>query len=276
MKKTATLILSITFALLMLSGCNEKKSEPAGPDAPNTPVTPDTPETPVAPVTPENEVQDICGNKYKCVKIGEQVWMAENMRCDKYDTQSERNGATLSTSSEETYVPYYTDASDKSLWNSYSQEYGANLTSEQIYKLGYHYNWAAAVGIATAEDAKAQTSSFSSNRQGICPNGWHVPTSAEWNTLENYIGTNVGKKLKTTSGWFGGYNGTDIYSFAALPAGYAYGSMVRDVSYSAYFWTAIPYDRDCVYYRSLYLSSDYIVAGYYNKSYASGVRCIKN
>lgn len=221
-------------------------------------------------------IKDVCGNTYKCVTIGSQVWMAENMRCYKYDTQSERAGATLSTSSRSTYAPYYTDASDKSLWNSNSQEYGANLTSEQIGKLGYLYNWAAAVGIATAEDAEAQTSKFSTNRQGICPNGWHVPTSAEWNTLKDYLGSNAGKKLKSTSGWYNGGNGTDEYSFAALPAGRAYGSSVNYVGSYADFWSATPYNSNFADLRGLSCSSDNLGSTNFNKDYAQSVRCVKN
>lgn len=225
-------------------------------------------------------VTDACGNKYKVVTIGSQVWMAENMRCNKYDTESERAGATLSTSSDLTHAPYYTDASDKSLWDSNSQEYGANLTSEQIGKLGYLYNWAAAVGLATAE--------FSTNRQGICPNGWHVPTDAEWDTLRNYVGSNAGKKLKATSGWYNGGNGTDDYFFAALPAGYAIGSTVYYVGYYAYFWTATPknissyLDADYAFNSNLFYLSGGLYGGLYggghysNKNSALSVRCVRN
>jgi uncharacterized protein (TIGR02145 family) len=226
MKHIFTIITITALTLLaVLSGC--KKNEPNN-----------------------NTVKDICGNSYKYVKIGEQYWMAENMRCNKYDTQSERKGAELSTSSSETYAPYYTNASDKSKWNL-KAVISENLSDEQISKLGYLYSWTAAVGLATAEAAEAQTSSFSSNRQGICPNGWHVPTNSEWDALGTALGgkkgddyfPNVGNKLKTTSGWYMNGNGTDEYYFAALPAGFAsfeYGSGASGVGGYANFWTATP------------------------------------
>ena len=221
-------------------------------------------------------VKDVCGNTYNCVKIGGVYWMAENMRCNKYDTQSERAGATLSTSNNGTYAPYYTDASDKSLWDSFSQEYSGNLTSDQRNKLGYLYNWAAAVGLASESAAKNQTSSFSGNRQGICPNGWHVPTVAEWNTLENYLGSNAGKKLKSTSGWYNGGNGTDDFSFAALPAGWACGS-VYGVALYAYFWSATPYYISTAYLCGLHFDDDSLLSSdNVDKDSAQSVRCIRN
>ena len=70
------------------------------------------------------------------------------------------------------------------------------------------------------------------NTGNLCPDGWHVPTDAEWYTLENFVdatinnpaatgyrGTDAGTKLKATSGWMSSGNGTDDYGFAALPAG---------------------------------------------------------
>ncbi|MCQ2370406.1 MAG: hypothetical protein MJ007_08065 [Paludibacteraceae bacterium] len=121
--------------------------------------------------TPTDKVTDACGNTYPAVKIGEQYWMAENLRCDKYANQSEayREGRyTIPTSNHRIFTPYYTDASDKRIWNSYSEKYGKNLTDNQVAKLGYQYNWAAAVGVA---DGQKQTTAFSGNRQGICPTG---------------------------------------------------------------------------------------------------------
>lgn len=210
-------------------------------------------------------VTDACGNKYKVVTIGSQVWMAENMRCSKYDTQSERAGATLSTSSSSTYAPYYINGRNA------TSSYSVNLTSEQRSKLGYLYNWAAAVGLATESAVKNQTSSFSGNRQGICPNGWHVPTVAEF-----YVGYNSGKKLKTTSGWYDNGNGTDEYHFAALPAGYFNGYTLYNVGTSANFWTATPYNNSNAHRRYVYYDDDNLYSDNYNKSSAQSVRCIKN
>ncbi|MCQ2360202.1 MAG: hypothetical protein MJ009_01810 [Paludibacteraceae bacterium] len=243
------------------------------------------PSTPV----PADQVTDDCGVTYPVVKIGEQYWMAENLRCNKYANQSEayKEGRyTVPTSENYTYTPYYTDASDKSKWSSYSKQYGVNLTEAQIAKLGYQYNWAAAVGVT---DGKKQTAAFSGNRQGICPNGWHVPSNAEWQTLQDYIektdgkGTNtVGKHLKTTSGWYSGASfckpGLDTYGFAALPVGYAFGSSVYYVGDHTEFWTATPYESDgySAYLRGLSYNNDYLYDSYDNKISGQSVRCLRD
>jgi uncharacterized protein (TIGR02145 family)/uncharacterized repeat protein (TIGR02543 family) len=54
-----------------------------------------------------------------------------------------------------------------------------------------------------------------------CPAGWHLPSDAEWTTLENAVGGSktAGMKLKSTAGWSKDGNGTDDYGFAALPGG---------------------------------------------------------
>jgi len=58
--------------------------------------------------------------------------------------------------------------------------------------------------------------------QGICPDGWHLPTRTEWNALFTEVGgkSTAGKILKSQTGWDG--NGTDEYGFSALPAGGRY------------------------------------------------------
>lgn len=95
------------------------------------------------PIVPkENTVTDICGRTYPVVKIGEQYWMAENLACIEYDTQSEPYNAglrKLSTSEDETIEPYYTNGMDQSKWKD--PEYAINLTDKQIQKLGFLYNW---------------------------------------------------------------------------------------------------------------------------------------
>lgn len=220
---------------------------------------------------PAGTVKDICGNTYNYVKIGTQYWLAENMRCDKYDTKSERAGATLSTSESTTYAPYYSDGRDA------TTSYSDNLTSDQRSKLGYLYNWAATVGIESASEAQNKTSSFIGNRQGICPNGWHVPTSAEWSTLENYTGSSVGKKLKNASGWYSDGNGTDDYLFAALPAGFAFGSTVADVGMDSSFWTATPDRNGEAYVRGLNFGDDFLSDyGGSSQYFARSVRCAKD
>lgn len=261
MKKSTTLSLIMTFALLVMSGCNEKKSEPVSPDTPDTPSS-------------DEFVTDICGNKYKIVKIGDQYWMAENLRSNKYDTQSGREGAEINVFSYKdpknvTDAPYCVNASEKNNWEN--QNYVTEELLPQIEKLGYLYNWAAAVGLEDENAAKKDTP-FEGNRQGICPNGWHVPTKAELETLFNFCGS---KKLKASSGWYK-ENGTDEYSFAALPAGSASGSEAYNIGCGATFCSATPNGKTGTFV--LEFNSDYINYGLsaFFKSYAFSVRCVKD
>lgn len=271
MKNLKFSLLALVSMVLMLSACkndNSKEPEP-GP-------------TPI-PIGEKCKASD-----YPQVTIGTQIWMAENYRCSKYDTESEayKNGMYLVPTSEDgVFTPYYTDASDKSKWRSY----GMSLTDKQIKKLGYIYNWAAAVGVA--EDGRHQTSKFIGNRQGICPNGWHVPSRAEWQTLYDYIykdkslsSNTVGKYLKTTSGWHQGVNGLNSYGFAVLPAGYANESgVVGYVGSNAEFWTADTehglspsfYGRDA-YFITFSDQTDDLKITYYTKIYGRSVRCLRD
>ena len=109
----------------------------------------------------------------------------------------------------------------------------------------YFYTWNAAVRVAESIP------------------GWHLPSLDEWNTLLNYLGSDPGKKLKSTYGWDTGYAGTDDYGFAAFPAGQRYNGGDATQGKAAYFWTSTPYNnwggyRMLVVGNGTYVSSDYM------------------
>ncbi|MCQ2361404.1 MAG: hypothetical protein MJ009_08040, partial [Paludibacteraceae bacterium] len=211
------------------------------------------------------------------VPIGSQQWLKVNTKCIEYDTESEAFEAswltdnTIPTSSSSVNTPYYTDPTIASK--------PACMSDEQFANLGMLYNWAAAVGL---EDGESQESAFTEKRQGICPNGSHVPSVAEWNTLIDELGGRsvAGKHLKTTSGWYdgGGFyeHGLDTYGFAALPAGGAMGSTVFYVGSNAFFWSATPDESGSgnAYYKALYYDNGYLDDYSNLKSNAFSVRCI--
>lgn len=258
-----------TASFVVLAGC-KKKNEPTNEDSASQDKIAET-------------VTDICGNTYNYVKIGSQYWMAENMRCNKYDTESERPNATISTSDYYIYAPYYVDDRDKSKWHN-NYIFTDQLSDEQMQKLGYLYNWAAAVGLATEDEVKAQTSSFKENRQGICPNGWHIPTSEESKSLAMSLGdpATTGKCLKTTSGWHDSGNGTDSYGFAALPAGFFDTGGVRYIGKYAEYWAAsiVHTSGKDVFVSCFTLNSDGDSFGFNSMTtyigFALSVRCVKN
>lgn len=136
------------------------------------------------------------GKKYRTVTIGTQTWMAENLN---FKTE-------------------------------YSYCY--NDSAEYCSKYGRLYIWAVAVGIGMVDGGYNDIEAIPSGN-GVCPSGWHLPSDTEWNILINTVGDTIigvkwtaGTVLKSVSGWYWyeDSNGTDAFSFSALPAGYRYGS----------------------------------------------------
>ena len=113
----------------------------------------------------------------------------------------------------------------------------------------------------------------------ICPDGWHLPDTTEWNTLFAAVGgsSTAGKMLKSTSGWKNSGNGTDAYSFAVLPAGYGDNGKTYDFKGSdADFWSSTEYDSSYAYDVLMNYYDD--VAYLFNlaKRQAFSVRCVKD
>lgn len=214
-------------------------------------------------------VSDICGNRYKAVKIGGQIWLAENMRCSKYDTCSEafKSGMdSIYTSERGRYTPYYTDAGD----------------------VGFLYNWPAAVGLQT-DTLPPLDAPFEALRQGVCPNGWHIPSNEEWKRLVWYIEKSkskgdytAGKHLKAKSGWHDDgksyKEGRNTYRFNALPTGYSDGKKVENYGEDTWFWTSTPdvESRKFVYSRTLSNKDDAMLYSYSCIEFGRSVRCVKD
>lgn len=252
-------------------------------------------------VTAYGTVKDCQGNEYKTVKLGTQWWMAENMRATKYspnNTDSKNISiAIISSGAESKYTPYCINASNKENW--YETDHWDTDADALVSKLGYLYNWAAAVGVAEGDKVK---SSFSGNRQGICPDGWHIPSASEWHQLDEFIteseGGMAGKHLKTTTGWdkkSENYKpALDSYNFSILPAGTYYDWWHSEGGYYSYilnsvgthgvFWTVSldsyspePY-AIAIYFT--YMSDEMNFDNTYHlwsyKKDGLSVRCVKN
>ena len=111
-----------------------------------------------------------------------------------------------------------------------------------------------------------------------CPDGWHLPTKAEFETLFTAVGgqSTAGKVIKSTSGWKGSGNGTDAFAFSALPAGYRndYGDYFYEGD-NAYFWSST--EDNSKFACNMYLYYDDGNAYMYNyKYYGFSVRCLKD
>ena len=123
-----------------------------------------------------------------------------------------------------------------------------------------------------------------------CPTGWHLPHDEEWKIMEMYLGmsqseadrinfrgTDEGKKLKSTSGWYQNGNGTDAVGFNGLAGGWSYpdGSAGGLTMYGIW-WTAAEKNAEIAWVRSLQYDYDKIDRGFWNKGCRYYVRCVRD
>ena len=122
------------------------------------------------------------------------------------------------------------------------------------------------------------------DERGLCPQGWHVPTDAEWTVLEDYITSqgfegNEGMALKTTSGWSGDGHGTDNFEFAALPGGFRYSYSLDGAFFNAgdnaYWWSPSP-NSGYSYYRRLGHDTSGIFRAWTDGREGFSVRCLRD
>lgn len=166
-------------------------------------------------------VKDVDGNSYKAVKIGNQVWMAENLKTTKY--------------SDGTSIPYVTDGTTWKSLTTGAYCYFMNSTSNgAIY--GGLYNFFAAID----------------NRK-ICPKGWHVPSDAEWSILREFLGGEeiAGAKIKEegTAHWKSPNTADNSSKFTALPGSWRGldGGFFYTIGDCAAWWTSTAYNDTYVY-----------------------------
>lgn len=178
-------------------------------------------------------VADIDGNIYPVVQIGDQCWMATNLRTSRY-----RDGTTIPNVPDNTEWSQLTSGA----WCNYENNPG----NDTIY--GKLYN------------------SFVANNPNTCPSGWHVPTDVEWQQMEAFLGMpaaelnatgtrgaaqNVGGKLKATILWWG--PGTNESGFSGLPGGIrseADGEFGWLLS-NSFWWCAVESGSEILYTRRL-------------------------
>ncbi len=218
---------------------------------------------------------DICGNAYDVIKIDNRYWLAQNFRCDKYDTKSEGNG-----------VAPYVNAGDKIKWDATSVSRGTELTSVQLANLGYLYTWDAAAGYNSIEVAQREAEE---QRQGICPNGWRLPTQSDWDNLERFVAnggnkSKTGKYLRTQTGWFTGKQTASLvlsdfesnkFGFSALPAGYASLDKATNIGSRALFWTSTKSESSLAKYVTIYNTDSPLTKGLSRFNIGMSVRCVK-
>ncbi|WP_414655106.1 fibrobacter succinogenes major paralogous domain-containing protein [Fibrobacter sp. UBA3629] len=208
------------------------------------------------------------GQMYKTVKIGSQVWMAENLNYAYTGVLYNNSGYT----------------SDSTSW-CFSND------PANCIKYGRLYTWAAAMDSVGTWSTNGKDCGYGVQCtpiypvRGICPEGWHLPDKAEWNTLFTAVGgaSTAGKMLSSTISWSsvpGGWvrdgYGTDAYSFSALPAGLRDVTGYNNVGYHAYFWSSSEYNSSRTYIVGL--DDEFDKADLYGsgKDYGYSVRCVKD
>lgn len=190
--------------------------------------------------TDENE------NNYPIVKIGNQVWMAENLKTTKY------NGGTA--------IPLVTDSAAWSNLTTPGYCWYDNDSATYANPYGALYNW------------------YTVGTGNLCPTGWHVPTKAKWTTLTDYLGgENVaGGKLKETgtTHWANPNEGaTNETGFTALPGG---SRIYSGIGYYGFWWSATEAYSDKAVSRELDFDYSYFFLFNDPKKAGFSVRCIKD
>ena len=190
------------------------------------------------------------GQTYKTVVIGTQTWMAENLNYD-YKIGGESYGSWC---------------------------YGD--TAKYCVVTGRMYTWAAAMDTATTGCGDGKTCTASAGRaQGICPNGWHLPDTAEWSALFAAVGgtSTAGVKLVSASGWTTALVGADDYGFSALPSGDRSGGNYYHAGTEAEIWSSSESGTG-LYVEVMSLDCDVSSSGFEDKPKGKGyaVRCLKD
>jgi uncharacterized protein (TIGR02145 family) len=207
------------------------------------------------------KLADDDGNTYNTVVIGSQIWMAENLKTTKYF-----GGAAITRVSG--------DAAWAALTTPGYDWFGDDVANKPVY--GALYNW------------------FAVNGGNLCPTGWKVPTETDYRTLETTLGVpadtvalygwrgtvaRVGEKLKNTTGWEAGVNGTNTSGFTALPGGYRYwfDGTFQGEAMTSYWWTATENTNDATqaWYRQLSANQNLVYRGVVEKQAGKYVRCVK-
>lgn len=208
-------------------------------------------------------VTDIEGNHYDAVRIGNQVWMAKNLRVSSFN-----NGMPITTGLDDATWSTTTDGAFAIY--PYADITGLNSEEEVLEAYGALYNW------------------YAVETSNLCPMGWHVPSDEEWNILIEYVGgTSIaGGKLKSTRTapdahprWNSPNTGaTDEYGFMALPGGSRNNSdgNFSGVDLIGFWWSSTEVDETDAYSRDLHYDSGNVGHGTCIRRTGFSVRCIKD
>ncbi len=214
-------------------------------------------------------VGDIDGNTYETLLIGGQCWMTENLRVTHYP-----DGTEIPNITNDVAWDYLEDNPTADAYGYYAND------STTIDNYGLHYTWPAAMG----DNAEPGT-----GIQGICPDGWHIPSDTEFKQLEIYLGmseteaddsglrgTNEGSKLAGNSSYWEAGDLIDDIDFGV--SGFNAIAASNDLgggNQSAHFWTSSCLGPD-PWRRSLNSSYTRIYRSWSDMSSGYSIRCVKD
>jgi uncharacterized protein (TIGR02145 family) len=219
-------------------------------------------------INKSSTITDIDGNVYSIVKIGNQEWTVENLLTTRY--------------SDGTPVKLITNATD---WSNDTIGaycfYDYTFNKDTMTKYGALYNW------------------YAVNTGKLAPSGWHVPDTADWNTLEQYLIKNgymwvgatdsseIAKSLAAKTDWALdpiptiGSVGTDLSAnnrsgFSALPTGYCNSGAFSNRSDYTFWWSTSKTDSSYAFYRYLGSEGVYFDNNVFFKNCGMAIRLVRN
>lgn len=196
-------------------------------------------------------VKDIDGNVYRTVQIGEQTWFAQNLRVTRF-----RDGSPINHVADS--VEWF--KTKDHAWRNFRN----NPKLDSVF--GKYYNWAVV-----------------SDQRGVCPLGWHVPTSREFDELVLFVGEykHAGAKLKAKgfSYWMipnSGANNETGFSALGLGGFIHPDSDVPQFGFVAEWWTSTPLNEHNINLFALTHENSAVLLSKGSKIYGYYIRCIKD
>ena len=201
------------------------------------------------------------GQVYHTGQIGNQCWLKQNLNIGKMimGDQDQTNNGQI-------------------------EKYCYNNDSENCAIYGGLYQWAEIVKYLNGASNNSSWNPVpTGNVIGICPNGWHIPSDADWNILINQLGGNevAGGKMKTATGWAPGWsrngNGSNISGFTGLPTGGRFdGGNFSHLMSTGAIWLSPEYNNFSAWYGGLTYLSAYASLSHFSKDLGRGCRCVQD
>lgn len=192
-------------------------------------------------------VKDRDGNVYKTVKVGKQVWMAENLKTTHY-----RNGDAIPGVKEQKQWDALTSGAYSTAWND----------PASVKSLGQIYNWYVVA-----------------DPRNVCPSGWHVPSETEWIELLTFLAGEKLSPVKTSAKIPAANKSLNESLFSALPVDYFRGYDL-DCSHVGYggggWWTSTPSSNETAYLHGINYDTASKVRMEGRKNFGYSIRCIKD